>query len=149
MQCPDIGKVIWSSAKACPRSPPWWSYVLSYLMLVGLPEGNHKADAVAEALAAAVAHLPEHLARSLTWDQGHEMAEHAKFTNEARDRRLPLRSQVTLAARLQREHQRTPAPIPAPATRPQDVDPSRPRRHRARLPTGLDKPSASRHHPKH
>jgi IS30 family transposase len=53
-----------------------------YLMLVGLPEGNHKADAVAEALAAAVAHLPEHLARSLTWDQGHEMAEHAKFTNE-------------------------------------------------------------------
>ena len=103
-----------------------------YLMLVGLPEGNHKADAVAEALAAAVAHLPEHLARSLTWDQGHEMAEHAKFTNADRDRRLLLRSQVTLAARLQREHQRTPAPIPAPATRPQDVDPSRPRRHRAR-----------------
>jgi IS30 family transposase len=53
-----------------------------YLMLVGLPDGNHKADAVADALAAAVAHLPEHLAKSLTWDQGHEMAEHAKFTNE-------------------------------------------------------------------
>ena len=51
-----------------------------YLMLVGLPAGNHKADAVADALAAAVAHLPEHLARSLTWDQGHEMAEHRRFT---------------------------------------------------------------------
>jgi len=53
-----------------------------YLMLVGLPDGNHKADAVADALAAAVAHLPEHLAKSLTWDQGHEMAEHAQFTHQ-------------------------------------------------------------------
>ena len=53
-----------------------------YLLLVGLPDGNHKADAVADALAAAVAHLPEHLAKSLTWDQGHEMAEHARFTQE-------------------------------------------------------------------
>ncbi len=28
-------------------------------MLVGLPAGNHKADRVADALAAAVAHLPD------------------------------------------------------------------------------------------
>ena len=53
-----------------------------YLLLVGLPAGNHKADAVADALAAAVAHLPEHLAKSLTWDQGHEMAEHKRFTHQ-------------------------------------------------------------------
>jgi IS30 family transposase len=53
-----------------------------FLMLVGLPAGNHRADAVADALAAAVRHLPEHLARSLTWDQGHEMAEHKRFTDE-------------------------------------------------------------------
>jgi IS30 family transposase len=53
-----------------------------FLMLVGLPDGNHKADAVADALAAAVRHLPQHLARSLTWDQGHEMAEHKRFTHE-------------------------------------------------------------------
>jgi IS30 family transposase len=53
-----------------------------YLLLVGLPGGNHKADAVADALAAAVQHLPAHLARSLTWDQGHEMAEHKRFTNK-------------------------------------------------------------------
>ena len=51
-----------------------------YLMLVNLPGGNHKADIVAEALAAAVQQLPRQLARSLTWDQGHEMAEHARFT---------------------------------------------------------------------
>jgi IS30 family transposase len=53
-----------------------------YLLLVGLPSGNHKADAVADALAAAVKHLPQYLAKSLTWDQGHEMAQHKRFTNE-------------------------------------------------------------------
>jgi IS30 family transposase len=51
-----------------------------YLMLVRLPDGSHKADVVADALAAAVQRLPHQLARSLTWDQGHEMAEHRRFT---------------------------------------------------------------------
>jgi len=51
-----------------------------FLMLVHLPAGNHRSDAVADALAATVAVLPEHLRRSLTWDQGHEMADHARFT---------------------------------------------------------------------
>ncbi|WP_030485957.1 IS30 family transposase [Nocardioides aequoreus] len=51
-----------------------------YVMLVALPTGNHKADVVADALAAAVTTLPTHLAKSLTWDQGHEMAEHRRFT---------------------------------------------------------------------
>jgi IS30 family transposase len=51
-----------------------------FVMLVGLPDGNHKADTVADALAAAVQRLPGQLARSLTWDQGHEMAQHARFT---------------------------------------------------------------------
>ena len=53
-----------------------------YLMVVGLPNGNHKADAVADALATAVADLPAHLAKSLTWDQGHEMAAHKRFTHQ-------------------------------------------------------------------
>jgi len=51
-----------------------------FVMLVALPAGNHKADAVADALAAAVQRLPSQLAKSLTWDQGHEMAQHARFT---------------------------------------------------------------------
>ena len=51
-----------------------------YVMLVALPGGNHKADVVADALAAAITTLPAQLAKSLTWDQGHEMAEHRRFT---------------------------------------------------------------------
>jgi IS30 family transposase len=51
-----------------------------FLILVALPGGNHKADAVADALAAAITTLPKQLTRSLTWDQGHEMADHARFT---------------------------------------------------------------------
>ena len=50
-----------------------------YLMLVGLPDG-HRAELVADALAAAITTLPRQLTRSLTWDQGHEMADHARFT---------------------------------------------------------------------
>ncbi|WP_380099819.1 IS30 family transposase [Knoellia sp. GCM10027112] len=51
-----------------------------YLMLVALPAGNHQADAVADALAAAITTLPQQLAKSLTWDLGHEMAQHQRFT---------------------------------------------------------------------
>jgi len=51
-----------------------------FVMLVALPGGNHKADVVADALAAAVQRLPSQLAKSLTWDQGHEMAQHQRFT---------------------------------------------------------------------
>ena len=48
-------------------------------MLVALPNG-HAADVVADALAAKIAELPDQLRRSLTWDQGKEMADHARFT---------------------------------------------------------------------
>lgn len=50
-----------------------------FVMLVALPHG-HKADLVADALAAKITTLPAALTRTLTWDQGHEMAEHARFT---------------------------------------------------------------------
>ena len=52
-----------------------------FVMLVALP-GGHKADLVAEALAAKITTLPAALTRTLTWDQGHEMAQHARFTKE-------------------------------------------------------------------
>lgn len=50
-----------------------------FLIMVGLQEG-HSADVVADALSTKIAELPEQLRRSLTWDQGSEMAHHAKFT---------------------------------------------------------------------
>ena len=65
-----------------------------FLMLVALPDGNHKADAVADALAAAVTTLPARLAKSLTWDQGHEMAQHQRFTTATGIAGLLLRPQV-------------------------------------------------------
>ncbi len=50
-----------------------------YVMLFPLPDGN-TAEAVRAALAATVQRLPEHLWKSLTWDQGKEMAQHVQFT---------------------------------------------------------------------
>jgi IS30 family transposase len=52
-----------------------------FVMLIALPNG-HTADVVADALARKIVELPEQLRRSLTWDQGKEMASHARFTDE-------------------------------------------------------------------
>jgi IS30 family transposase len=52
-----------------------------FVMLVALPNG-HKAALMADALAAKITTLPAALTRSLTWDQGHEMAQHVRFTEE-------------------------------------------------------------------
>jgi IS30 family transposase len=50
-----------------------------YCQLVALPDG-HSAQAVRDALIESIGSLPEQLRRSLTWDQGKEMLEHAQFT---------------------------------------------------------------------
>ena len=52
-----------------------------FVMLVALPHGR-TAEAVRTALAAKILTLPTELRRSLTWDRGKEMAEHARFTVE-------------------------------------------------------------------
>jgi len=49
-----------------------------YCQLVALPEGKGALE-VCEALKRSIATLPEGLRRSLTWDQGSEMAEHRRF----------------------------------------------------------------------
>ncbi len=48
-------------------------------MLLELPNGR-TAEAVRTALARQILTLPEALRRSLTWDQGKELAEHQRFT---------------------------------------------------------------------
>ncbi|MGC4937473.1 IS30 family transposase [Kribbella sp. DT2] len=50
-----------------------------YVLLVHLP-GNRDAETVRDALLATAATLPTHLKRSLTWDQGAEMALHHQFS---------------------------------------------------------------------
>ena len=50
-----------------------------FVLLVQLPDGN-SSDAVITALAKHVRQLPVELRRSLTWDQGKEMAKHLDFT---------------------------------------------------------------------
>jgi transposase, IS30 family len=50
-----------------------------YVLLAALP-GGRTAPEVRDALVGAITTLPAHLRRSLTWDRGHEMAEHLRFT---------------------------------------------------------------------
>jgi IS30 family transposase len=71
-----------------------------YLMLVALPHG-HRADVVAGALVERVPRLPDQLRRSLTWDQGKEMAAHARFTIATGLPVYFLRPQQPLAARVE------------------------------------------------
>jgi IS30 family transposase len=48
----------------------------------GPPLAGHGAEAVRDAIAASISTLPEELRRSLTWDQGAEMAQHARLRIE-------------------------------------------------------------------
>ena len=48
----------------------------------GPPLTGHGAEAVRNAIAAAILTLPEQLRRSLTWDQGAEMAQHIQLQIE-------------------------------------------------------------------
>ena len=50
-----------------------------YVMLLRLPNGN-SAESVRTAIAKRIVTLPAQLRRTLTWDQGKEMAEHVRFS---------------------------------------------------------------------
>ena len=88
-------------------------------MLVHLPNGHTAAD-VNAAMAAKITHLPAHLARSITWDQGSELARHRQFSIDTGIDVYFCDPHCTLATRQQREHQRTTPPV-------------LPQRHRPRL----------------
>ena len=50
-----------------------------FVLLIALPD-NRQAATVAEALQRQIQTLPEQLCKSITWDQGSEMAAHVAFT---------------------------------------------------------------------
>lgn len=51
-----------------------------YTEIVALPKGKKDAATTCDSLVSAVKDMPAHLLKSLTWDQGSEMAGHAAFT---------------------------------------------------------------------
>ena len=81
-----------------------------FVLLVNLRAGR-LAEHVKDALAVTIRALADHLRRSLTWDQGKEMAEHVRFTLDTGVQSLLLRSAQPVATRDEREQQRAPAPI--------------------------------------
>jgi IS30 family transposase len=72
---------------------------------------GHGAEAVRDAIARTIGSLPEQLRRSLTWDQGAEMAQHARLKIDAGIQVYFCDPQSPWAARHQREHQRPAAPV--------------------------------------
>jgi IS30 family transposase len=50
-----------------------------YVLLLHLPDG-HGAEAVRDTMTTTIKTLPDHLWKSITWDQGREMSQHARFS---------------------------------------------------------------------
>ena len=64
------------------RSTPQTAHISDDTLLVillHLPAGRHTAEVVRDALVEAMSRLPAHQRRSLTWDQGKEMALHGEI----------------------------------------------------------------------
>jgi IS30 family transposase len=78
VRCPATGKATCCWARPRPASPPWWSATSRFTLLIKL--NSIKSEPVIAALTQHVVTLPEQLRRSLTWDQGKEMAQHVRFT---------------------------------------------------------------------
>ena len=100
-----------------------------YTLLVHLP-GGHDAETVRDGLITTISALPEHLRGSLTWDQGCEMARHKQFTMATDMQVYFSRPALTLATRLQREHQRPTTPILPQRHRSEQPQSRRPRTRR-------------------
>ena len=100
-----------------------------YLMLLHLPDGK-EAEKVDAALRRAVTKLPGEFFRTITWDQGKEMAGHAGFTIDTGIQVLFCDPHSPWQRPLEREHQRAAAPVHAQEHRPLGPLRGRPRSHR-------------------
>jgi hypothetical protein len=80
-----------------------------YVMLVRL--GAKTSDDVVARLAHQVKKLPQQLKASLTWDRGSELRSHAKFTMATDVKVYFCDPHKPLAARQQREHERSSAAV--------------------------------------
>src|SRR6266699_1403940 len=92
---------------------------------------GHGAEAVRDAIAATITTLPGQLRRSLTWDQGAEMASHAQLrTGTGLDIYFcdPHSPWQRGSNENTNEHQRTVAPVLPEGNRPQPAQRRRPRR---------------------
>ena len=94
MRCPGTGKAISSSGSGSSAIGTLVERTTRFTMLLHLPPmtghdgprvkngpalAGHGAEAVRDAIADTITTLPEQLRRSLTWDQGAEMAQHAQL----------------------------------------------------------------------
>ena len=77
--CPDTGKETWSSDR--PKSGIVTLVERnSRFALIGRLPGGRDSDTVNEVMTRMIETLPAALMKTITWDQGTEMAGHAKFT---------------------------------------------------------------------
>jgi IS30 family transposase len=53
-----------------------------YLILIPVPTGRPTAEAMRDGITTALAGLPDYLRRTLTWDQGKELALHQQITEQ-------------------------------------------------------------------
>ena len=111
---------------------------------------GYGAEPMRDAIAATIATLPDQLRRSLTWDRGKELAQHAQLTIDTGVAGLLRRPAQPMAARHEREHQRPAAPVlpqghrPVPLEHATTSKPSPPRST-----AGPARHSAGRPQPKH
>jgi hypothetical protein len=79
---------------------------------------GHGAEAVRDEIARLIATLTDQLRRSLTWDQGAEMAQHAQLRIDTGFEIYFCDPHRPWQARHQREHQRAAAPVLPQGHRP-------------------------------
>ncbi len=88
-----------------------------FLILLAFPDGIATTEGVRHAITSALESVPQPLRRTLTWDQGKELAMHQQITAVTGTACL-LRRSLALAAWQQREHERAAARLLPEGHRP-------------------------------